>query len=153
MKKAIVLDANILFRAILGTKVPEQLNRYATRIDFFTPTFCYEELRKHIPKIAKAKNLPIEPFNEAIEKLEKVVLPLDKDIYSHREREAKDRIRERDINDWPIVALALRTCFKGVHFTPLKKDQEILESDFLDFLQNQNRKSPFLLTIVLIMSN
>ena len=26
MKKAIVLDANILFRAVLGTKVPEQLN-------------------------------------------------------------------------------------------------------------------------------
>ena len=107
MKKAIVLDANILFRAVLGAKVPEQLNRYKTRIDFFTPTFCYEELRKHIPKIAKAKNLPVEPFHEAIEKLEKVVLPLDKEIYSHKEREAKERISERDINDWPIVALAL----------------------------------------------
>ncbi len=107
MKRAIVLDANILFRAILGTKVPEQLNRYKTRVDFFTPTFCYEELRKHIPKIAKVKILPIEPLNEAIEKLEKVVLPLDKDVYSHREQKAKDRISERDINDWPIVALAL----------------------------------------------
>lgn len=107
MKKAIVLDANILFRAILGTKVPEQLNRYRTRVDFFTPAFCYEELRKHIPQIAKAKNLPIEPFDEAIEKLEKVVLPLNKEIYSHKEKEAKRRISARDINDWPTVALAL----------------------------------------------
>ena len=107
MKRTIVLDANILFRAILGTKVPKQLNRYKTRIDFFTPAFCYEELRKHIPKIAEAKNLPVEPLNDAIEKLEKVVLPLEKGIYSHREKNAKNRIGERDINDWPIVALAL----------------------------------------------
>ncbi len=48
-----------------------------------------------------------EPFNEAIGTLEKVVLPLGDDIYSHREKEAKDRISNRDINDWPIVALAL----------------------------------------------
>ncbi|MCP5100409.1 MAG: PIN domain-containing protein [Chloroflexi bacterium] len=107
MKRAIVLDANILFRAVLGTKVPEQLDRYKTYIDFFTPAFCYEELRKHIPRIANANNLPVEPFNEAIGTLEKVVLPLDDDIYSHREKEAKDRISNRDINDWPIVALAL----------------------------------------------
>ncbi|HFQ94149.1 MAG TPA: PIN domain-containing protein [Anaerolineae bacterium] len=107
MKKAVVLDANILFRAILGAKIAEQLNHYKTRIDFFTPAFCYEELRKHVPKIAEAKNLPAGPFNEAIGKLEKVVLPLDEEIYAHKEREAKDRIGERDIHDWPIVALAL----------------------------------------------
>lgn len=107
MKKAIVLDANILVRAVLGTKVSEQLNRYKTRIDFFTPAFCYEELRKHIPKIAESKNIPIEPINKAIEKLEKVVSPLGKDLYAHREKEAKERISERDINDWPVVALAL----------------------------------------------
>ncbi len=107
MKKAIVLDANILFRAVLGTKVPAQLDSYKTQIDFFTPTFCYEELKKHIPKIAKVKKLPIAPLDEAIEKLEKVVLPLGKEIYSHREKDAKERISARDINDWPIVALAL----------------------------------------------
>ena len=107
MKKVIVLDANILFSAVLGKKVPEQLNRYKTQIDFFTPTFCYEKLRKHMPTIAKARNLPVEPFYEAIEKLENVVVPLDAEMYSHREREAKRRISERDINDWPIVALAL----------------------------------------------
>lgn len=60
-----------------------------------------------MPKIAKAKSLPVEPFNEAIRKLEKVVLPLDEEIYSHKEREAKERIGERDIHDWPIVASAL----------------------------------------------
>lgn len=107
MKKAIVLDANILFRAILGTKVPAQLDRYKADIDFFTPTFCYEELRKYLPKITEAKNLPVAPFNEAIDALEKVVLPLGKEIYSHRKEEAKERINARDINDWPIVALAL----------------------------------------------
>lgn len=107
MKRAVVLDANILFRAILGTKVPEQLERYSSKIDFFTPAYCYDELRKHIPKIAESNGLPIEPLNEAIEKLEKVVMPLGKEIYLHREAEAKERISERDINDWPIVALAL----------------------------------------------
>ena len=107
MKKAIVLDANILFRAVLGTKVPAKLDHYKADTDFFTPAFCYEELRKHLPKIIKAKNLPIAPFNVAIDALEKVILPLDKEIYSHREKEAKERISARDINDWPIVALAL----------------------------------------------
>lgn len=107
MKKAIVLDANILFRAVLGIKVPAQLNCYKADIDFFTPAFCYDELRKHLPKITKARNLPVVPFNEAIDALEKVVLPLGKEIYAHQEEEAKERISVRDINDWPIVALAL----------------------------------------------
>lgn len=107
MKKAIVLDANILFRAVLGAKVPKQLFHYKSKIDFFTPTFCYEELRKHIPRIAKENDLPLASLVDAIEKLEKVVLPIDEIIYSHLEKEAKDRIGERDVNDWPIVALAL----------------------------------------------
>ena len=84
-----------------------QLNHYKTGIDYFTPAFCYAELRKHIPKIAKTRDLPLDPINIAIEQLEKVVLPLSEDIYAHKEEEAKNRISERDINDWPIVALAL----------------------------------------------
>lgn len=107
MKKAIVLDANILFRAILRTKVPEQLLQYQSQVNFFTPAYCYNELRKYIPHIAEKKKLPLEPFQVAIAELQKVVIPFGDEIYSYREKEAKNRIRQRDINDWPVVALAL----------------------------------------------
>ena len=107
MKKVIVLDANILFRAVLGEKVPLLLSAYKERVDFFTPAFCYGEVRKHAPRIATIKDVPVEPILENITQFEKVVIPVDALFYSVNEAEARSRIEARDVNDWPIVALAL----------------------------------------------
>jgi predicted nucleic acid-binding protein len=107
MRKLIVLDTNILIRAVLAERVPNLLEKYSSSCSFVTPASCYEELNQHLPKILQKRNLALELFSDAIAKLTKVVIPLAQEIYSDHEYEAKQRIEERDVKDWEIVALAL----------------------------------------------
>ncbi len=107
MRKLIVLDTNILIRAVLAERVPNLLEKYSSSCSFVTPASCYDELNQHLPKILQKRNLAIELFLDAIAKLTKVVIPLAKEIYLDHENDAKRRIEERDIKDWEIVALAL----------------------------------------------
>lgn len=107
MNKVIVMDANILIRAILGKRVPLLLEQYCEHSRFFTAAVCYEEARRHLPNILEKRGLSPEPFLEAIELLELVVVPLDKEIYGTFEEEAKQRIEARDVRDWPLLALSL----------------------------------------------
>ena len=107
MSKWIVLDTNILIRAILGERVPNLLEKYHFHCNFITPVLCYQELSNHLPQILQKRNLPLETFSDAIEKLTKIVMPIAQEIYSEYEDDAKKRIGERDLNDWQILALAL----------------------------------------------
>jgi predicted nucleic acid-binding protein len=107
MSKLIVLDTNILIRAILGERVPNLLEKYHFHCNFVTPALCYQELSNHLPQILQQRNLPLETFSDAIEKLTKIVMPIAQEIYSEYEDNAKERIGERDLNDWPILALTL----------------------------------------------
>ena len=107
MSKLIVLDTNILIRAILGERVPNLLEKYHFHCNFVTPALCYQELSNHLPQILQKRNLPLETFSDATEKLTKIVIPIAQEIYSEYEDDAKKRIGERDLNDWPILALTL----------------------------------------------
>jgi len=45
----LVLDANILIRAVLGNKVRKILTTYAGTVDFFTPDVCMADAQKYLP--------------------------------------------------------------------------------------------------------
>ncbi|MBD2136310.1 nucleotide-binding protein [Anabaena sp. FACHB-1237] len=107
MRKLIVLDTNILIRAVLAERVPNLLDKYNYNCSFVTPASCYDELNEHLPKILQKRDLPLDPFLSAMEKLTKVVIPIAEEIYSEYEYDAKRRIQKRDIKDWTTVALAL----------------------------------------------
>ena len=50
--RAIVLDANILVRAVLGTRVPELLAAHAAQATFLAPDIVFDEARdcpQHAP--------------------------------------------------------------------------------------------------------
>ena len=64
-------------------------------------------IKQSLPRILQQRNLPLETFSDAIEKLTKIVIPIAKEIYNEYEDDAKERIGERDLNDWPILALTL----------------------------------------------
>lgn len=104
----IVLDANILIRAIFGEKVYSLLRKYEGRAEFYTPDFCILEARAKIPEIAeKRKEFPelAELFLGLV--VGSVVLAVDRNFYEEFEEQARARIASRDVNDWPIVATAL----------------------------------------------
>lgn len=107
MNKLILLDANILIRGLLGEQVPRLLAQYSEHVQFFTTTTCYAEVKLHLPAILQKRGLVPELFLDALDTLDKVVLPLGEEIYSEFEVAAKQRIAERDLRDWPLLALAL----------------------------------------------
>lgn len=107
MNKQIVMDANILIRGILGKRVPQLLEQYGKQVRFFTADICYAEVRQHLPAILEKRGVEPEPFLDAINILETVVVPISEEVYGSFEEDAKRRIEARDVQDWPLLALAL----------------------------------------------
>ena len=55
----IVLDANILIRAILGRRVRQIIETYAARgFHFYTPDAAFADARRHRPPLLKKRGKP-----------------------------------------------------------------------------------------------
>ena len=108
MSKRIVLDANILIRAILGRRVSALLEEYRDRVDFYTTEHCYREAGTYLPVIlAKQGREGAQTVQTALEALAHIVVPVCADAYDSFHNEAMARIAARDPDDWPLVALSL----------------------------------------------
>ena len=55
--KTIVIDANILIRAILGRRTFSIIKENIGSVFFCTPQVCYDEVSFNLPKIAQKRNL------------------------------------------------------------------------------------------------
>lgn len=105
--RTIVLDANILIRAILGTRVRQLILDHATVAQFFAPDVAYADARTYLPALLQKRGMPDMPLMEVLDRLEAVVRPLTAEIYAPYRDQALDRIATRDANDWPILACAM----------------------------------------------
>ena len=103
----LVLDANILVRAVLGQKVRKIIISYHEKVHFFTPEVCFEDAEKYLPVLLEKRNVSSTLGLNVISFLREFVQSVDVEIYKAQELSAKKRIVTRDINDWPIVATAL----------------------------------------------
>ena len=105
--KVIVLDANILIRAVLGAKVRDQLMRFKDVVTFLTPDICFDDANKYLPELFEKRCLSPQLALEVLAELKKIIQIVDKEVYAVHAEEAKQRIKARDFYDWPIVATAL----------------------------------------------
>jgi predicted nucleic acid-binding protein len=103
----IVLDANILIRAVLGRKVRNTIEKFANSTQFFTPDVCFADARKYLPALFEKRNLPSDEAIVVLEGLTCLISAVDVNLYKIYEVEAKQRIAVRDIDDWTIVAVSL----------------------------------------------
>jgi predicted nucleic acid-binding protein len=103
----LVLDANILIRAVLGNKVRDLLITHSGSVDFFIPDICMEDAQKYLPIIFKKRNIPTDSALEILSYLKNLLQVVDKNIYQRRCEEAQKRMKNRDLHDWPVVATAL----------------------------------------------
>jgi len=55
----LVLDANILIRAVLGSRVLGLTGKYAGQVEFLAPDTAFEECREHLSEILKIRGLPV----------------------------------------------------------------------------------------------
>jgi predicted nucleic acid-binding protein len=105
--KGLVLDANILVRAVFGVQVLRLLESYEDRIAFCSPDVCFEDARKYIPRISSRRNLDAATGLTLLDQIAHIVEVVDRSLYGEFETVARARISSRDPDDWPIVATAL----------------------------------------------
>jgi len=106
-QKCLVLDANILIRAVLGQKVRSLIIQYAGQVHFYAPDVCYQDAQKYLPILMKKRKLPVDCPLAVLTALVKFVEVVDKSLYEGFENSARQRMSTRDIDDWPVLALAL----------------------------------------------
>ena len=105
--KVIVLDANIIIRAVLGTKVRDLIINNSDKIDFFTPEVCIEDAEKYLPQVFINRKIPPDPALALLKHIKGMLRIVTLEMYKDYKDTAIRRIQVRDINDWPIVATAL----------------------------------------------
>lgn len=105
--RILVLDANILIRAVLGNKVRNLLAGFSQSVEFFTPDICIVDAEKYLPILFEKRSLSPEPVLEVLSNLKCLLKVVSESIYQEQAIEAQERIKNRDFHDWPIVATAL----------------------------------------------
>ena len=100
--RALVLDANILIRAVLGTRVRLILERHADNLSFFVPETAYLEAGGHLATLVTKRG---GDAAKALGLLRTVLGLCDlvgADLYVDFEAEARKRLGARDPDDSTI---------------------------------------------------
>jgi predicted nucleic acid-binding protein len=105
--KTIVLDANILIRAVLGQRVSGLIRENAPTVRFYAPDAAYAEAEKHLSTLLAKRGMNPVEATSALDHLEKLVHPIEFDVYVAKRHQALPRIAKRDPDDWPVLACAL----------------------------------------------
>ena len=105
--RAIVLDANILIRAVLGRRVRELVGDSADKVQFFSPDVAYADARKYLPELLEKRGVNSESAMDVLDALESLVWPLQLGVYEGFKTQALQRIAMRDADDWPVLACAM----------------------------------------------
>jgi predicted nucleic acid-binding protein len=105
--KALVIDANILVRAVLGKRVRDVIETYAARVSFFVPEVAYAEAEEHLPTLVVKRGGDPEKALKLLRSMRGLVELIGNEVYGEFESDARERIGGRDPDDWPILASAL----------------------------------------------
>src|SRR5712671_2011063 len=107
LSKALVVDANILVRAVLGKRVREVLETYCEQVSFFVPEAAYAEAEEHLPKLIIKHRGDPERALALLRAVRTLVEVIGSDVYGEFEAKARERLGQRDPEDWPVLASAL----------------------------------------------
>ena len=69
-RKGLVLDGNILLRAVFGRKVREILELYDEHANFYSPDLCFQEVRTYIPDISSRRHLDVDLALSVLDRVE-----------------------------------------------------------------------------------
>lgn len=105
--RALVVDANILVRAVLGRRVREVFETHAGDVLFFVPDSAYAEAEEHLAALVVKRGGDPEKALALLRSLGRLVERIGSGVYGEFEVEARERLARRDPEDWPMLASAL----------------------------------------------
>jgi predicted nucleic acid-binding protein len=107
------------------------------------PASVGDEVLEHLPTIVRKRELDLGVLLPAL-----VALPIkwvDSDAYSRHEAQARRRLKGRDEDDWPVVALALELKSQQKSFAIWTQDKDfevsglpiLTTGQLLDYLEGR----------------
>ena len=105
--RALVVDANILVRAVLGKRVREVMEAHAENVSFFVPEAAYGEAEEHLQALVVKRGGDPDKALALLRSLGRLLERVGDEVYGDFEAEARERLEMRDQDDWPILATAL----------------------------------------------
>src|SRR5262244_2882673 len=94
--KGLVLDANILLRAVFGQRVRQILEAYEDEARFYSPDVCFADAERYIPDISKRRRLDNDLALSLLGQIEGIVERVDRSLYEEYEGTARGRLGNRD---------------------------------------------------------
>jgi len=105
--RALVLDANIMLRGVLGTRVRALVEKYADDVSLLAPQSCVAEVHEYLPSLCAKRGWRPEVALETLDALLTGIQIVENAALAELEMEAKRRVAARDPDDWPVIALAI----------------------------------------------
>jgi predicted nucleic acid-binding protein len=106
-RRGLVLDANILIRSVLGRRVLSLLKTYEESSAFYAPDVCFRDAREYVPRVLRSRRRNPEIGLAVLDQIALLVQVVEQPSYRDFEQVARERMAARDIEDWPVVAVAL----------------------------------------------
>jgi predicted nucleic acid-binding protein len=122
MTRRVVLDANILIRASLGSRVGQLILEAQRKCDLFTPEVCALDAEKHLVLIADSRGIAVEPMQRALRTALVCVEVLDSEFTATNRALCEALIRDPD--DWPVLSAAI-----ALGATVWSEDQDFFGTD------------------------
>jgi PIN domain len=79
-RKGLVLDANILLRAVFGQRARELLEAFEDAVIFYSPDVCFDDARKYIPDVSSRRRIDPLPGLAVLEEVSNIVEPVDQEV-------------------------------------------------------------------------
>lgn len=101
-ERRLVLDANILMRAVLGHRVRQIIETHFEHATFFAPEVAFTDAERHLPMVIRKRGGDDAAVREALETLAAVawnVEVVDPDGYDAHRSAALARIKAVDAHD------------------------------------------------------
>ena len=76
-RKGLVLDANILIRAVFGQRVRQILEACESLASFCSPDVCFQDARKYIPNLSERRGFDPSAGLSVLEEIGRVVEPIE----------------------------------------------------------------------------
>ena len=105
--RALVVDAGILVRAVLGKGEREVFEAFAGAVTFFVPESAYTGAEEHLAALVVKRGGDPEKSLALLHSLGRLVELIGREVYGKFEVEARERLARRDPEDWPMLAAAL----------------------------------------------
>lgn len=103
----LVLDANIILRAVFGKKTCRLMERFDRKVQFLAADACVEEAHRHLEGIARAKGISADEPTAMLRQVLSMVQPISENSCAGLKLQSLSRIASQDPNDWPSIAVAL----------------------------------------------